>query len=81
MAREFYDEALRQLIKYHGGGNLPYCVWHEAHESFWSGPARETLPGNVYNRRLIETWFEQTGFTHNDWQHFRCAEEYQISSQ
>lgn len=81
MAREFYDEALRQLIKYHGGGNLPYCVWHEAHESLWCGPERKTLPGNVYNRRLIERWFEETGFTHNDWQHFRCAEEHQIYSQ
>lgn len=79
MGREFFDEALRQLIKYHGGGNLPFCVWHEAHESIWSGPERETLPGNVYNRRLIERWFEETGFTHDDWGTFRCAEEHQIA--
>jgi hypothetical protein len=81
MGREYFDEALRQLIKYHGGGNLPYCVWHESHESLWCGPERKTLPGNVYNRRLIERWFEETGFTHDDYQFFRCAEEHQVPPQ
>lgn len=76
MGREFWDESLRQLVKFYGGGNLVNCVYHEEHESFWSQSEeiRESLPGNRHNKKLIEEWFGRTGFQHEDFRFFRCSE-------
>lgn len=75
LGREFWDEALRQLIKYHGGGDLQACAWHCWHESFWCGDLRDKLPGNIHNKKLILEWFKETGFTHEDFRYFRTGED------
>lgn len=74
LGRERWDEILRQLIKFHSGGNLDGCVWHCWHESFWCGKLRDTLPGNVWNKRLAQKWFDETGFTPEDFRYFRTGE-------
>lgn len=75
MGREFWDEAFRQLIKYHSGGALLAACWHEWHISYWCDTGRETLPGNVYNAKLRARWFEQTGFVPEDFRYFRTVED------
>ncbi len=75
MGREFWDETLRQLIKYHQGGALLTACWHEWHVSFWCDANRDTLPGNVHNRALRAKWFEATGFVPEDFRYFRTVEE------
>lgn len=75
LGREFWDEALRQLIKFHGGADLQCCAWHCWHESFWCGDLRQKLAGNIHNKKLILEWFKETGFTHEDFRYFRTGEE------
>lgn len=74
MGREYWDEVLRQLVKYTGGRGIEFAVWHEWHESFWSGEARETMAGNVHNHRLRAEWFTRTGLQEEDFRWWQSAE-------
>ena len=68
LGREKCDEVLRQLIKRHGGGEIPNAIYHEKHPSYWKQPGTlETNGGNRYNRRLALKWFLRTGYGPNDW--------------
>lgn len=71
MGREHWDEVLRQLVKYHGGREIDNAVWHEWHESYWCGPERYRLAGNLHNLALKEEWFARTGLKPEDfrWWH------------
>lgn len=75
MGREHWDEVLRQLVKYHGGREIEGAVWHEWHESFWSGAGREKMPGNLHNLRLKEQWFEKTGLQPEDFRWWQTSKE------
>lgn len=67
LGREQNDEILRQLIKRHGGLEIPAAIYHEKHPSYWEHHGnRETNPGNKYNRRLAHQWFLKTGLAPND---------------
>ncbi|MBS0328232.1 MAG: hypothetical protein JSR30_00135 [Proteobacteria bacterium] len=72
--REYWDEAFRQLIKYHGGAYIEHACWHEWHGSFWCGEKRWELAGNVHNFRLRAEWFGRTGFVPEDFRYFRVVE-------
>ena len=72
--REGWDEAFRQLIKYHAGGYIEAACWHEWHESFWSSTGRWEMPGNTHNYKLREEWFSRTGFKPEDYRYFRVVE-------
>ena len=75
MGREHWDEVLRQLVKYHGGREIECAVWHEWHESFWSGAGREAIPGNLHNLRLKEAWFERTGLQPEDFRWWQTKDD------
>jgi hypothetical protein len=67
LGREQCDEVLRQLVKRHGGREIPGAIYHEKHESFWQQPG--TLgdnPGNRHNRKLARRWFLKTGYRSGD---------------
>lgn len=67
LGREQSDEVLRQLIKRHGGREIPDAIYHEKHRSFWEHDGnKESNPGNQYNRRLARKWFLKTGYGPND---------------
>lgn len=68
-----FDLVLAALIrKYHGimstKDNFITDIWpaesphrlclHEPHKSTWAGKFEHTLPGNVYNRKLANEWFQ-----------------------
>lgn len=69
IGREQWDEVFRQLVKRHGGRDLPDAICHERHASFWE--ANGDNAGNAYNRRLARRWFMRTGYGPNDWQWWR----------
>ncbi len=75
MGREHWDEVLRQLVKYHGGREIEGAVWHEWHESFWSGAGREKMPGNLHNLKLKEQWFERTGLQPEDFRWWQTKDD------
>ena len=79
--REHWDEALRQLIKLHGGREIRPALYHERHDSFWEDPEhRETLPGNAHNKAEIEKWFSETGLQSEDFRWWQANEvEFQTS--
>jgi hypothetical protein len=63
VGREQNDEVLRQLIKRHGGLEIPAAIYHEKHPSFWEHHGRRmTGNGNLYNQRLARAWFRKMGF-------------------
>lgn len=67
LGREQNDEILRQLIKRHGGVEIPAAIYHEKHASYWEHHGnREKNSGNQYNRRLAQKWFLKTGLRAND---------------
>jgi hypothetical protein len=67
LGREQCDEVLRQLIKRHGGREIPDAIYHEKHRSFWENDGnREGNPANQHNRRLARKWFLRTGYGPND---------------
>ncbi len=67
LGREQNDEILRQLIKRHGGVEIPAAIYHEKHASYWEHHGnREKNSGNQYNRRLAHRWFLKTGLRAND---------------
>ncbi len=67
MGREQNDEILRQLIKRHGGLEIPGAIYHEKHPSYWEHFGnREKNPGNIYNRALARRWFMRMGYGPND---------------
>ena len=73
--REHWDEALRQLIKLHGGREIRPALYHERHDSFWEDPEhRETLPGNAHNKAEIEKWFSETGLQSEDFRWWQANE-------
>lgn len=74
MGREHWDEVLRQLMKYHGGRSIDHAVWHEWHESFWSGAGRGEIPGNVHNFKLKQAWFARTGLQPEDFRWWQVDE-------
>lgn len=74
MGREYWDEVLRQIIKYTGGVGIEFGIWHEWHDSFWCGKERESLPGNLYNKELRAKWFKETGFVPEDFRYYKVIE-------
>lgn len=72
LGREYWDQGLRQLIKFHGGREIRHAIYHEAHESFWKATEDRTkVPGNAHNLAELTRWFERTGlkeFDHTYWQ-------------
>jgi hypothetical protein len=67
LGREQCDEVLRQLVKRHGGIEIPGAIYHEKHPSFWDRPENHgPNPGNRHNRRLAKKWFLRTGYRPND---------------
>jgi hypothetical protein len=75
VGREQNDEILRQLIKRHGGLEIPAAIYHEKHASFWEHAGnREQNPGNAYNRRLAVRWFLRNGYGPNDWRWWAIPE-------
>lgn len=67
IGREQCDEVLRQLIKRHGGLEIPGAIYHEKHPSFWENPEqRQSNPGNQHNRQLARKWFLRTGYGPGD---------------
>jgi hypothetical protein len=64
LGREQCDEVLRQLIKRHGGIEIPGAIYHEKHASFWEQEGMN--PGNRHNRILARRWFLRTGYRPND---------------
>jgi hypothetical protein len=64
LGREQCDEVLRQLVKRHGGVEIPGAIYHEKHESFWEQEGSNA--GNRHNRRLARQWFLRTGYGPND---------------
>lgn len=75
MGREKNDEVFRQLIKRFGGVEIPACIYHEKHNSYWERPENfETNAGNRHNRKLAEAWFERTGYSPDDWRWWPAIE-------
>lgn len=72
--REYWDEALRQLIKWLGGKGLEHAIYHERHPSFWEQADNRDVPGNAHNRAEREKWFALSGFIPNDFQYLSCIE-------
>ncbi len=67
LGREQCDEVLRQLIKRHGGVEIPGAIYHEKHESFWESDGQHSVnAGNRHNRKLARQWFLRTGLRAND---------------
>jgi hypothetical protein len=66
LGREQSDEVLRQLIKRHGGLEIPNAIYHEKHASFWEAEGTRNA-GNKHNRRLARRWFMRHGYGPNDW--------------
>lgn len=63
VGREQNDEVLRQLIKRHGGLEVPAAIYHEKHPSFWEHHGRRmTGHGNRWNQQLAAAWFLKMGF-------------------
>lgn len=63
VGREQNDEVLRQLVKRHGGHEIPAAIYHEKHPSFWEHHGRRMNGnGNLWNHRLAREWFRRTGF-------------------
>lgn len=72
LGREQWDEVFRQLVKRHGGLEIPAAIYHEKHAGFWEDPEqRRTNAGNIHNRRLARKWFLRTGYGPNDPQWWR----------
>lgn len=63
--RQQSDEVLRQLIKRHGGREIPNSIYHEKHASWWEV---NDNPGNAQNRALARRWFMRHGYAPDDWQ-------------
>jgi hypothetical protein len=61
IGREQWDEVFRQLIKRHGGREIPRAIYHEAHASHWLRD-HEKNKGNIHNRRIAHQWFLRTGY-------------------
>ena len=61
VGREQWDEIFRQLVKRHGGREIPRAIYHEAHASHWLID-HEGNKGNIHNRRLARKWFTRTGY-------------------
>lgn len=83
LGREQCDEVLRQLVKRHGGIEIPGAIYHEKHPSFWDRPENHgPNPGNRHNRRLAKKWFLRTGYRAGDpwwWQITPMPEERKVS--
>lgn len=81
MGREKNDEVFRQMIKRFGGVEIPACIYHEKHASYWERPENfEKNAGNNHNRILAQSWFEKTHYTPNDWKWWPAVEgEWQFS--
>lgn len=63
LGREQNDEILRQLIKRHGGVEIPAAIYHEKHASHWEHHGRrQTSNGNRYNQKLAHRFFLKTGY-------------------
>lgn len=73
--REGWDEVLRQLIKLTGGRGIDHAIYHEKHPSYWESKEGAESAGNVYNRRLREAWFRETGFVPFDYQWMHLVEK------
>lgn len=72
LGREQCDEVLRQLVKRHGGVEIPGAIYHEKHDSLWNSPGQHaTNAGNQHNRRLARRWFVRHGYGPNDPQWWR----------
>ena len=65
VGREKVDEVLRQLIKLHGGQEIPKCIYHQVHANNWF--QRPNDSGNIHNLKLAKEWRERTGLPENDW--------------
>jgi hypothetical protein len=67
MGREACDMVLRQLIKRTGGVEIPQCIYHEKHPSFWEKVGnKESLPSNRLNRAMAKNWLAENGGEWND---------------
>ena len=73
--REGWDEAFRQLVKFTGGRGIDHAIYHERHPTVWEKPEMRDVGGNVYNRRLREKWFNETGFVPEDFRYFHLVEK------
>ncbi len=62
LGREAGDLVLRHVVKQGGGVEIPSCVWHERHASFWEANGnRNELAGNLHNRVLATTFLREFG--------------------
>jgi hypothetical protein len=67
LGREQCDEVLRQLVKRHGGVEIPGAIYHEKHGSLWNSSEQHAgNRGNQHNRRLARQWFVRHGYGPND---------------
>lgn len=72
IGREFWDCVLRQVMKKRGTHEIHKAVWHEKHASMWEQPGlRNTLAGNLHNRRLAMQFFAEN--RSNDQDPFRST--------
>lgn len=72
MGREAGDLVLRHLVKNHDGVEIPCCIYHEKHASFWEHHgARQTLPGNIQNRLFATEFLRVYGGVWNDGREIR----------
>lgn len=68
LAREFWDLAMRLLIRRGGGIEIHQGIYHEKHASFWERPGvREQNPGNAHNKKLLMEWISKYGGDWDDW--------------
>jgi hypothetical protein len=75
MGREHWDQALRFLIKFHGGAGIEKVIYHEKHDSAWEQPSlRDTLPGNLHNRALFKAYTDRLGVSGSDWLWWKAIE-------
>lgn len=74
--REYWDQGLRQLIKYEGGIEIRNAIYHEKHASDWEKPEnRKTLAGNVHNEREFRRWLEEMSLKENDHEYWQVNSE------
>lgn len=66
LGREAWDMVFRRSIKLTGGTEIKNLIYHKWHPSKWE-TERETLSGNLHNRKLAGEWLAIHGGDYYDW--------------